>query len=166
MPRPRVSFDIDDTLTGPAVTRVQPLPRPWRWLFPEPLRIGVPRLFAQLRADGWSVGIYTTSHRNPWAVALWLRAAGAPVRPRDVVTARHALPSPSAPSKYPPAFGFQLHVDDSPGVALEGRRHGFHVVQVAPDDQQWAEKVLRAARAQLPPQPESDSGRTPIRKVN
>jgi hypothetical protein len=38
-----------------------------------------------------------------------------------------------------------MHVDDSDGVRLEGRRHGFRVVVVSPDDADWTRKVLAAA---------------------
>jgi hypothetical protein len=48
------------------------------------------------------------------------------------------------PSKYPPAFGINLHIDDSAGVAEEGRRYGFDVVVVAPHDLDWAARVLEA----------------------
>src|SRR5262245_19722678 len=50
--------------------------------------------------------------------------------------------SRQGPSKYPPAFGIDLHVDDSEGVAEEGRHHRFRVVVVSPGDSAWAGKVL------------------------
>ena len=48
------------------------------------------------------------------------------------------------PSKYPPAFGIDLHVDDSEGVRMEGDEHGFRVVVVRPDDENWIQRVLDA----------------------
>ena len=57
------------------------------------------------------------------------------------------------PSKYPPAFGIGLHVDDSPGVAMEGEAHGFRVVVVSPDDERWAGRVLEAVDAILQSRP-------------
>jgi hypothetical protein len=48
------------------------------------------------------------------------------------------------PSKYPPAFGIDLHVDDSAGVAEEGRQHRFDVLVVAPTDLDWVARVLEA----------------------
>lgn len=45
-------------------------------------------------------------------------------------------------SKYPPAFGIDMLVDDSPGVVLEGQRYGFRVIQISPEDEQWVKKVL------------------------
>ncbi len=46
--------------------------------------------------------------------------------------------------KLPSAFDIDLHVDDSEGVQIEGQHHGFRVVVVRPDDQQWAQQVLGA----------------------
>jgi hypothetical protein len=48
------------------------------------------------------------------------------------------------PSKYPPAFDIDLHVDDSEGVRMEGDEFGFRVVVVRPDDENWTERVLDA----------------------
>jgi hypothetical protein len=53
------------------------------------------------------------------------------------------------PSKYPPAFGIDLHVDDSEGVAEEGRRHHFGVVVVSPQDPEWTATVLAAVEARV-----------------
>ena len=47
-------------------------------------------------------------------------------------------------SKYPLAFGVDLHVDDFEGVKMYGVEHGFRVVIVRPDDEHWAEIVLGA----------------------
>lgn len=52
-----------------------------------------------------------------------------------------------APSKYPPAFEIDLHIDDSEGVRKEGDIHGFKVLVVNPDDEHWVEKVLVAVAA-------------------
>ena len=53
-------------------------------------------------------------------------------------------------AKYPPAFGVDLHVDDSEDVKLAGEEHGFHVVVVKADDKHWAERILNAARSKEP----------------
>jgi hypothetical protein len=46
-------------------------------------------------------------------------------------------------SKYPPAFGFDVHVDDSRGVGIEGERHGFKTIIVAVDDKNWDNSILK-----------------------
>jgi nicotinamidase-related amidase len=124
-----------------------------RHWFPEPLRLGTPHLLEQLRQHGHSIWIYTTSGRSPGYVKRWLRFYSIcvegvinqeqhdeVVRPRNF--RRH-------PSKYPPAFGIELHVDDSAGVGMEGAELGFRTVIVSPDDQSWSERVLAAVEEQI-----------------
>ena len=146
----RIAFDIDGTLTPLGRVRFEcAQPRfPSRLVFHEPLRQGAIELMHALKADGHEIWIYTTSLRSRFYLFFWFYAFGIRLGGAvngglhaSVVRGRHAQPS-----KYPPAFGIDLLVDDSPGVALEGARHGFSVVVVEPDDPDWASKVRAAAR--------------------
>jgi len=141
----RVSFDLDDTLICQSLTPTEPpLPSWRRWRHPEPLRLGAASLIRGLRTRDCSVWVYTTSFRSPASIRGRLRAHGTPV---DAVVNqdRHdRVVGRSGPSKYPPAFGIDLHVDDLPGVATEGARHGFEVLIVALDDPDWYRSVLKA----------------------
>jgi hypothetical protein len=99
----------------------------------------------QLTAEGWEVGIYTTSYRSPRHLRWLFRLYG--IRLGFVVNqATHEREVGLAPSKNPAAFGINLHVDDSDGVRLEGLQHGFAVVVVDPGDVNWTETVLAASR--------------------
>ncbi|WP_422929287.1 hypothetical protein [Singulisphaera sp. PoT] len=150
----RISFDLDDTLIcyQPG-TPCEPRPRRVRWLLTsrEPLRSGSRELMLALERRGWEVWIYTTSYRTPWSVRRWLKSYG--IRVGRVINQkgherriRQATP-PRPPSKHPGLFDIDLHVDDLEGVRIEGEWHGFRVLVVAPDDVEWAEKVLSAAEA-------------------
>jgi hypothetical protein len=150
-PRLRISFDIDDTLAcqlGHCAVEQSRLPAViHRWLG-EPLRIGTRELTRELRRRGCSVWIYTSSGRTPAYIRRWLLLYG--VRVDGVVNSvrhGHALIAHGfahSPSKFPPAFDIDLHVDDSEGVRIEGSAHGFRVVVVRPDDANWAQNVLDA----------------------
>jgi hypothetical protein len=107
-----------------------------------------------LQERGWELWIYTTSNRNPRTVRRWLRAYGIDVERvinQDVYeeflrqTGFH-----NPPSKHPGAFGIDLHIDDSDGVLWEGQKHGFRVLVVTPQDNQWTEKIFLAADQLLP----------------
>ena len=95
---------------------------------------------------GCNIWIYTSSVRTPFRIRLWLFLYG--IRVDGIINderhrlelARYAFSR--LPSKFPPAFGIDLHVDDSEGVRMEAEEHGFGVVIVHPDDQHWAQKVL------------------------
>lgn len=152
----RISFDIDDTIVcyDPAVP-VEPSRVPWwrrRW-YTEPLRLGTPDLMRELLSMGCRICFYTTSYRTTHYMKRWLRFYG--VRIENVInqSAHEKWMRKQGwrygPSKYPPAFGIDLHVDDLDGVEQEGRKHGFEVVVVRPHDEQWAERVLGAVRARL-----------------
>lgn len=159
-PRLRISFDIDDTLAClPEHSAAEPCTLPagiHRWLG-EPLRKGSRSLFRDLRRQGCSIWIYTSSGRTPAYIRRWLLLYG--IRVDGVVNSdrhQHVLAArglAKAPSKFPPAFDIDLHVDDSEGVQIEGHDHGFRVVVVCPKDEQWTHKVLDAAvrlKARLP----------------
>jgi hypothetical protein len=145
----RISFDLDDTLIcyGGA-TPCEPRPR-WLWRLlatGEPLRRDALQLMRSLLARGWELWVYTTSHRSPLSVRLWLWSYGiwlGGVVNQDVHDRRlRRSPNDYPPSKNPRAFGIDLHVDDSHGVRQEGELHGFQVVVVEPHDLAWAGKVL------------------------
>jgi hypothetical protein len=148
----RISFDLDDTLIcHGGETPCEPPPCGlWRVIAPsEPLRLGSRELMKALIGRGWEIWVYTTSHRRPREVRLWLRSYG--IRVSGVVNGeiheRHFRKSghPRPPSKHPGVFGIDLHVDDSDGVRMEGDLHRFRVVVIDPRDERWAERVLAAA---------------------
>ncbi|MBS1227667.1 MAG: hypothetical protein H6R17_944 [Proteobacteria bacterium] len=149
--RMRVSFDVDDTLVcygdGARIEASRVPAFIHRW-FGEPLRYGTRALVRELRRRKCSVWIYTTSGRTPFYIRCWLLLHG--IRVDGVVNSeRHrqglAVHGFSClPSKFPPAFGIDLHVDDSEGVRMEGDSHGFRVVVVSPDDRFWTRRVLDA----------------------
>jgi hypothetical protein len=153
----RVSFDLDDTLTSHCCK----VPTE-RSLFPtfihhwlgEPLRRGTKRLFRELRHRDCSIWIYTSSGRSSAYIQRWFLLHG--IRIDGVVNGyRHRRASnrrylQRLPSKFPPAFGIDLHVDDSEGVKMEGDELGFRVLVIHPHDERWMEKVLDAVATLRP----------------
>ena len=154
----RISFDVDDTLVcGPDVPVEQYVPWWLRHWFPERLRRGTRALMCELLARDCQFWIYTTSYRSPRYLRWWFRSFGIPIYDvvnqdlhERVVPRHHPVHYP--PTKYPPAFGIDLHIDDSEGVAIEGKRFHFDVLVVSPSDPDWVACVLAAveARSSLP----------------
>ena len=143
----RMSFDIDDTL----VCRFPGRPNERNrfgfigaWLC-EPLRQGTCFLVRELRARGSRFGLHDL-RAEPVPIRLWLLLYG--IRVDGVVNdARHRREVsrqglPRLPSKYPPALGIDLHLDDSEGVRTEGDEHGFKVVVIRRNDENWTRRVL------------------------
>lgn len=152
----KISFDLDNTLICFGESAGYEPRLPWYLRIVagnEPLRLGASELAKRLRESGWELWIYTTSLRDPAAVKRWLRCHGIEVagvinqdvHDRRLKRTRDCRP----PSKNPAAFDIALHVDDSEGVRMEGDQYGFEVVVVAPDDAEWADKVLLAAEKKL-----------------
>lgn len=139
----RISFDIDDTLIcGLSVPTELHVPRWLRWRYPERLRRGTRALMAALVRRQCRIWIYTSSCRRPRYLKAWFASFGIPIAGVVNLERHQQTVGLRGPSKFPPAFGIDLHVDDSPGVAMEGESHGFAVLVVSPDDPDWADKVL------------------------
>ena len=147
--KPLITFDLDDTLIcwQPEIpTEHVILPWHQKWFNIEPLRYGTVGLFNQLRNYGWQVGIYTTSHRKPKYIEKLFNLHGLKL---DLVINQDKheeiiknLFVKRKPSKLPNRVNSMLHIDNSEGVLIEGKRFDFRVLIVDPLDNNWTEKVL------------------------
>ena len=45
-------------------------------------------------------------------------------------------------SKFPPAFNIDIHVDDSPGLKIEGDNYNFRTIIIDETDRNWAQTIL------------------------
>jgi hypothetical protein len=103
-----------------------------------------------LASECWDVWVYTTSLRSPsylrglfWCHGVRLRGVvNQDIHCRWLEKQRGKYRC----SKYPPAFGIDLLVDDSEGVWEESVQLRFTMVLVRPHDHDWVEKVMAAAR--------------------
>jgi hypothetical protein len=98
----------------------------------------------ELLSGGHALWIYTTSYRSTRYLRSWFRSFGVPISGVVNQQKHERIVGRQGPSKYPPAFGIDLHVDDSEGVGEEGKRHRFSVVVVSPSDHDWVTRVLLA----------------------
>lgn len=146
----RISFDIDDTLICDSSVPTEQYVSWWRrWRYPERLRRGTRSLMAALARRRCKIWIYTSSGRCPRYLKSWFASCGISIE-GVVNQARHeSAVGLRGPSKFPPAFGIDLHVDDSSGVAMEGADHRFAVLVVTPEDLDWVERVLREVDARI-----------------
>lgn len=144
-----ITFDLDDTLIcwQPEIP-AEPVTLPWyhRWSPIEPLRQGTVELFKKLRHYGWQIGIYTTSHRKSKYIKKLFNLHGLKL---DLVINQDKhekiiknLKEKRKPSKLPNWVDAQLHIDDSEGVRIEGKRFNFRALVVDPLDNNWTQKVL------------------------
>ncbi|GAA4297220.1 HAD family hydrolase [Nibribacter koreensis] len=139
-----ISFDLDDTIipgTKRFPTERQNLIQ--RGFGLEKIREGTVQLLKDLKSEGHQILVYTTSYRSAsyirwlfFSYGIWLDGI--------INQRRHELillTDGKLYSKYPPAFGIDVHIDDSIGVEMEGQRFGFKTIIVAENDMQWQDTV-------------------------
>ncbi|TFF29748.1 hypothetical protein [Mucilaginibacter psychrotolerans] len=141
----KISFDLDDTIIpGSKKFEVEQQTLLQRLLGMEPIRKGTVMLFKTLKQRGYTVGVYTTSHRSYSHIKLLFLLNGFPV---DFVInqKQHSLKLSGSGihcSKYPLAFNIDLHIDDSRGVEVEGQRYGFKTLIIEDQQLDWVSLVL------------------------
>lgn len=146
----RISFDIDDTLICGSSVPTEPCVSWWRRRrYPERLRHGARALMSELTQRGCRIWIYTSSDRPAHYLKSWFRIMGIPIEGVINQTRHERTVGLRGPSKYPPAFRIDLHIDDSPGVAMEGADHQFAVLVVSPEDKDWVDRVLSEVDARI-----------------
>lgn len=147
--KPLITFDLDDTLIcWQTEIPAEHVILPWhhKWFNIEPLRYGTVDLFNQLRSYGWQIGVYTTSHRKPKYIKKLFNLHGLTL---DLVINQDKheeiiknLSVKRKPSKLPNRVNSMLHIDNSEGVLIEGKRFNFRTLIVDPLDYNWTEKIL------------------------
>ncbi|WP_025663014.1 hypothetical protein [Aquimarina megaterium] len=139
-----ISFDLDSTLI-PNGNEFETEKRNGiaKLLGIEKIRKGTNKLISDLQNQGHKIHIYTTSFRSKRKIRLTLGYYGIKVNRivnqtenRRVLTSRNIHSS-----KFPPAFGFDLHIDDLDGVGIESERFNFKAIIVEPADKNWIEKI-------------------------
>ena|SRR5688500_10113104 len=145
-----ISFDLDDTLIpGRKTFETETRNVMQRLTGIGKIRKGTIELFKNLRSDGHSIYIYTTSLRSTVSVKITFLSYGIPVdkvinqQCHDEQLKEHKRRC----SKFPPAFGIDIHVDDSPGVEIEGNKFKFKTVIIGESDLNWTEKVIKSVGA-------------------
>lgn len=140
-----ISFDLDSTLI-PHGDEFLSEPRFWvyQWLGLEKIRKGTPKLMTILRKNGCQIHIYSTSYRSKMKIRLTFALYGIRinkiVNQYDNKTIMNRLNKQV--SKFPPAFGFDIHIDDSLGVKMEGEKNAFKVIHIDPQAEDWIKQIL------------------------
>jgi hypothetical protein len=110
----------------------------------EKIRKGASSLIASLQNQGHEIHIYSTSFRSKTRIRFNLFCYGIKVgRIINQEKNQKTLKSLNIySSKYPPAFGFDIHIDDSKGVGIEAERFNFKTIIIEPTDTNWVETVI------------------------
>jgi len=140
----RIAFDLDNTL----IREQYPFPlepQSQHWLLKffgfEALRKNTIQLMKSLQQSGDDIWIYTSSNRDVFYLRLLFRRQG--IFLGGIVNFTiHQKTVKIRSSKYPPAFGIDLLIDDSRGIEIEARKYHFNMIRVLPEDEEWHLKVM------------------------
>ena len=139
-----ISFDLDNTLIPNGKEFETEKRGGIAKLFGiEEIRKGTAELITELKNQGDKVHIYTTSFRTKRKIRRTLKYYGIKVdRIVNQTENQRVLKSRNInSSKFPPAFGFDIHIDDPKGVGIESKRHNFNAIIVEPADKNWIKKI-------------------------
>lgn len=143
----RIAFDLDGTLIECGYTfpteRTNSLIKACGV---ETLRKGTVDLIRHFQQQGEEVWIYTTSYRNIFYIRLlfWLHGifvSGVINQAIHIQKTKNKTDWPRS-SKYPPAFGIDLLIDDQEGVKIEAERYEFRMIWIKPEQDDWTERVI------------------------
>ena len=140
-----ISFDLDGTL----ITNGNEFETEYRskiaGLFSvEKIRKDTSKLISLLENNGHRIHIYTTSFRSERKIRRNLKYYGIKVNKiiNQTENKRILKEHKNNSSKYPPAFGFDIHIDDLKGVGIESEKYKFKAIIIEPTDNNWIEKIL------------------------
>ncbi|WP_064966353.1 hypothetical protein [Tenacibaculum ovolyticum] len=147
-----ISFDLDSTLIPNGkefetenITKIAKL------FGIEEIRKGAPKLIFDLQNKGHKIHIYTTSFRSKRKIRRTLKYYG--IKASRIVNEkenRKVLKSLNInSSKYPPAFNFDLHIDDLRGVGIESEKFNFRAIIIKPNDKNWIDKIKEVSNREL-----------------
>jgi hypothetical protein len=139
-----ISFDLDSTLIPNGKEfETENRSKIAEFFGIEEIRKGTSELISDLQNEGHKINIYTTSFRSKAKIRFTLKYYGIKVnRIVNEIENRKALKSLNInSSKFPKAFGFDLHIDDLKGVGIESERFNFKVIIVETTDINWTEKI-------------------------
>ncbi|WP_130734535.1 HAD family hydrolase [Flavobacterium sp. J27] len=139
-----ISFDLDNTLI-PYSDEFKTEKRNWlaKYIGIEKIRKGTPNLIHSLQDQGHKVHIYTSSYRKKIKIRMTFKYYG--IKIGKVVNEfenRCKLNQLGiTSSKYPPAFDFNVHVDDSEGVRIESEKFNFKAIIIETNDTNWDKTI-------------------------
>ena len=139
-----ISFDLDSTLIPNGKEFETENRNGIAKLFGiEEIRKGTRELISDLQNQGHKIHIFTTSFRTKSKIRLTLKYYGIKVnRIVNEKENRRVLKSRNISLlKFPPAFKFDLHIDDLKGVGIESKKLNFNAIIVEPTDKKWIEKI-------------------------
>ena len=145
-----ISFDIDNTLIPYSNEfEVEEKTLLSKLLRAEPIRKGTIHLFKELKNRGHIIWIYTTSFRSSINLKKTFKSYG--LNPskiiNETINQKQLKKNNCTASKNPNLFGIDIHIDDSMGVEIEGKKHNFTTIIIDVNDTEWVNTIKNRINA-------------------
>jgi len=140
----KISFDLDDTIISTTKFSLEKESFWSKIIGAERIRLGTIKLFKELRIQNHQIYVYTTSYRSKVKIKLMFLCYGIPVDfvINQYLHEKRVRKNGKSVSKFPPEFDIDIHIDDSLGVEMEGKKFGFKTIIVSANDENWVSKIL------------------------
>lgn len=139
-----ISFDLDNTLI-PYSDQFKTEKRNWfaKYIGIEKIRKGAPNLIHRLQNEGHHIHIYTTSYRTKFKIRMTFWFYGIKIKKivNQIENNKKLKQLGISSSKYPKAFNFDVHIDDSEGVKIESEKFNFEVIIIHTNDNHWFKTI-------------------------
>jgi len=141
----KISFDLDDTIISANRFSLEKRSFLAKIIGAERIRLGTIALFKALRERKHKIYIYTTSYRSVLKIKLMFLSYGIPVDfiVNQQLHEKRVRKKGKNISKFPPEFGIDIHIDDSAGVEMEGKKFGFKTIVISINDTNWTNTILK-----------------------
>lgn len=111
----------------------------------EKIRKSSPQLIKELQKKGHTINIYTTSFRKKIKIRITLGYYG--IHVKKIINQKQNIKTLNElkinASKYPRAYNFHLHIDDSKGVKTESETFNFKMILIQPTDINWTKTIMQ-----------------------
>jgi hypothetical protein len=145
----KVSFDLDDTLfvSSDNVDTETSLNFPFNYIYKEKLRLGTVNIMKNIINNNIELWIYTTSFRSKRYIKGYFKKYGIKININNIVNGKRHMDEVQGdrkeilPSKYPPKYKINLHVDDDISVKQNGDIYGFKVFLIKVNNTNWIKEL-------------------------
>ena len=145
----KISFDLDDTLfvNEDRVKIESELKFPYKYFYKEKLRYGSIDIMKKMIKNNIELWIYTTSFRTQNYIKNYFLKYGIRIKINNIINGQRHMNEVQKnraeilPSKYPPRYKIDLHIDDDISVKENGDIYGFKVFLIKENMINWVEEL-------------------------
>ncbi|MBE5807916.1 MAG: transcriptional regulator [Clostridiales bacterium] len=148
----RATLDLDELVFAQdgALPVEKPLPFPFRLLFRQRLRLGVPAVFHFLKTQGYDIWVYSSKYYSMEYIRRYLRLCHAPVDGIVTGTARGKRLSADKKAQLRALaanrYSVTLHIDERALLRTHGAGEGFEEFRLTGRAEDWSAQVIDIIR--------------------